>query len=186
VPWVLTGRPITVSANFTDPGKLDTQTASISWGDGTSDPHTAFDAFDQAFGDGTGSLSDSHVFTVPGTYAIDLIVTDDDQGVGGTAANVRVLTPAQAVGELVAMIDVAIAAATNPQVIAQLQQARAALTGSNNSSQNGALQMIQSGNNDAAIAFLQTCSTWLQRAGTGGADVAVPIALVQQVAAALE
>ncbi|HEX6126273.1 MAG TPA: hypothetical protein VFZ23_12940 [Pyrinomonadaceae bacterium] len=185
VPWVLTGLPITVSANFTDPGRLDHQTSAISWGDGTSDAHTAYNAFDEAFGDGTGSLSDTHVYNTPGTYAIDLTVTDSDLDSGAASATVRVLTPAQAVAEIVAMIDAAIAASTNPQVIAQLQQARNALTGINNTSQSGALHMIQTGNNEAAIAFLDTCSIWLQRAATGGADVAVPIALTQQVATAL-
>jgi hypothetical protein len=186
VPWVLTGLPVTVSANFADPGVLDRQTAEISWGDGTSDPHTAFNAFDEAFGDGTGNLSDTHVFTQPGTYAIELSVADDDLEGNTAAANVQVLTPAQAIAELVEMIDAAIAAATDPQVIASLQHARIALTGNNTNSQDGALKMIEAGNNEAAVAFLETCATWLQRSATGGADVALPILLVEQIAAALE
>ena len=81
--------------------------------------------------------------------------------------------------------DAAIAASTDPTVISQLQHARLALAGSRPTSQNGALQMIESGNNEAAIAFLGTCSTWLQRAAEGGANVALPNMLVQQVAASL-
>jgi hypothetical protein len=57
--------------------------------------------------------------------------------------------------------------------------------GSNENSYNGALRMIRSGNDEAAVAFLGRCSMWLQRAAEGGSDVAVPIALAQQVAAAL-
>jgi hypothetical protein len=186
VPWVLTGLPITVSSNFTDPGTLDRQTASISWGDGASDSNTQFDSFDEAFGDGTGSLSDKHVFTQSGVYTVDLIVVDDDQDLNGGAVNVQVLTPAEAVAEIVEMIDTAIAATTDPIVIAQLQHARLALTGSRPTSQNGALQMIEAGNNDAAIAFLSTCATWLQRASAGGSSVAVPLLLVEQIASALE
>jgi hypothetical protein len=185
VPWVLTGLPINVSANFADPGIPDHQTAAISWGDGTSDPHTAFDSFDEAFGDGTGSLSDSHVYNSPGAYAIDLTVADDDQDVGGTAVNVLVLTPEQAILELIAMIDAAIAATSDSTVRAQLLLARHALTGSNENSNNGALKMVRTGNNDAAAAFALTSAMWLERAAEGGADVAVPIALLEQVAAAL-
>ena len=185
VPWVLTGLPVSVAANFSDPGIPDRQTALVSWGDGSSDPNTAFNAFDEAFGDGAGSLSHSHLFNAPGTFSVQLTVTDDDAGSDAESANLRVLTPEQAVLELIAMIDAVIASTTDQQVLAQLQQARHALTGSNANSQNGALSMIRSGENEAAAAFALTSATWLQRAAEGGADVAVPIALLQQVAAAL-
>ena len=186
VPWVLTGRPITVSSSFADPGKLDRQTARIVWGDNTMDHDFEFDVFDEAFGDGSGNLSDTHVFTQPGTYTVELSVADDDFGSDITAVNVQVLTPAQAIGKIVEMIDAAIAAATDPQVIASLQHARIALTGNNQNSQDGALQMIEAGNNEGAVAFLETCAMWLQRAATDGSDVALPILLVEQIAAALE
>lgn len=186
VPWVLTGMPITVSTNFADPGTLDHQTASISWGDGSSDPNTAFNAFDEAFGDGTGSLSHSHTFTMPGTYALDLIVVDDDQGLGGAGASVRVLTPEQAVLELIAMIDAAIAATSDANIRASLERARVALAGTNDHSQNGALQMVRAGNNLAAAAFAQTAASWLLRAQQdGAAGMTAPIALLQQLATAL-
>jgi hypothetical protein len=45
--------------------------------------------------------------------------------------------------------------------------------------------MIRSGENAAAAAFALTSATWLQRAAETGVEVAVPIALLQQVAAAL-
>jgi hypothetical protein len=185
VPFVLTGMPITVSADFADPGVLDRQTATISWGDGSAESETSFDTFDEAFGDGSGSLSDKRAFNTPGTYSVELIVVDDDTDLDGKAMSLRVLTPAQAVGEIVAMIDLAISATTDPTVIAQLQHARLALTGSRPTSQNGALQMIQSGNNSAAIAFLGTSSLWLERSATGGANVATPLLLLNQIASAL-
>ena len=186
VPFVITGMPVKVSSNFTDPGVADRQTASISWGDGTSDEQGAFDIWDEAFGDGTGNLSDSHEYSAAGTYTIDLTVADDDQDESGTGASVRVVTPEQAVNEIVAMIDAAISAATDQTVRAQLQHAKLALTGNNPMSQNGALQMIQAGNNLAAAAFTQTSATWLSRAAQGGADVATAMALVEQLTAALE
>ena len=139
VPWVLTGLPVGISANFTDPGTLDRQTAQISWGDGTTDANTVFNAFDEAFGDGTGSLRHTHVFTAAGTYAVDLGIADDDGGFDIESASVRVLTPEQGVNELIAMIDTVIASTTDAKVLAELQKARHALTGSNPNSQNGAL-----------------------------------------------
>ena len=185
VPWVLTGVPVTVASNFGDPGLLDHQTAQISWGDGTTDANAAFNAFDEAFGDGVGSLSHSHVFTNPGTYTVQTTVTDDDADSDVESANVRVLTPEQAVLELIAMIDGVIASTTDQQVLSQLQKARRALTGTNANSQDGALNMIRAGENEAAAAFALDSVSWLERAAENGADVAVPIALLKQVAAAL-
>ncbi|HET9530701.1 MAG TPA: hypothetical protein VFQ92_10135 [Blastocatellia bacterium] len=185
VPWVLTGLPVGLTASFTDPGTLDNQIAQISWGDGTTESDTAFNSFDEAFGDGTGSLSHSHVFNAPGTYRVEFAVADDDGDFDLKSANVRVVTPEQAVIELIAMIDAAIASTTDTQALASLQQARHALTGSNENSHNGALKMIRSGENEAAAAFALTSVTWLERAAESGVDVAVPIALLQQVAAAL-
>jgi hypothetical protein len=185
VPWVLTGIPVRVAASFTDPGVLDHQSAQISWGDGTTNPDTSFNVFDEAFGDGTGNLSHSHVFNAAGTYVVQLTINDNDAGSDMESANVRVVTPEQAVIEIIAMIDTLIGTTTNEQVLAQLQQARRALTGTNENSQDGALKMIRAGENEAAAAFALTSATWLERAAEGGVDVAVPIALLQQVAAAL-
>ena len=101
------------------------------------------------------------------------------------SANVRVVTPEQAVIEIIAMLDAVIASTTDTQVLAQLRHAQVALTGTNENSHNGALKMIRAGENEAAAAFALTSATWLQRAAESGVDVAVPIALLQQVAAAL-
>ena len=95
---------------------------------------------------------------------MDLAVADDDGGFDIESANLRVVTPEQAVIELTAMIEAAIASTTDAQALARLQQARRALTGSNANSQNGALNMIRSGQNEAAAAFVLTSVTWLQRA----------------------
>ncbi len=59
------------------------------------------------------------------------------------------------------------------------------LIGSNDNSNNGALKMIQNGNSSAAVAFIKTSITWLTRAQEDGANVAVPIALLNQIAASL-
>lgn len=185
VPFVLTGLPVGVGASFTDPGILDHQISQIAWGDGTLDDNTVFIAFDEAFGDGSGSLSQKHVFTAAGTYAVDLAVADDDGGFDIETTTLRVVTPEQAVLELITMIDAVIATTTDSLALTRLQQARRALTGTNVNSQDGALNMIRAGENEAAAAFALTSVTWLQRAAESGVNVAVPITLLQQVAAAL-
>ena len=45
--------------------------------------------------------------------------------------------------------------------------------------------MIRAGEEEAGAAFALTSVTWLQRAAELGVDVAVPITLLQQVAASL-
>lgn len=185
VPFVLTGQPVTAAANFGDPGTPDRQTAEVAWGDGTAETQAAFSSFDEAFGDGAGSLAHNHRFSAPGTYTVRVTVTDSDGDADVESAAVRVLTPEQAILEVIGMIDTAIAGAADADVRASLRHARQALAGTNDHSNNGALQQLRSGNRIAAAAFTQTGATWLEKAGEEGADVAVPLALLEQIAAAL-
>jgi hypothetical protein len=71
----------TVSATFTDPGTLDTHTASILWGDGS--PAQMVSA--AALADGV-----DHVYGDNGSYSVTVTVTDDDGGSGGDTVNVLV------------------------------------------------------------------------------------------------
>ncbi|OGM10613.1 hypothetical protein A2Z67_05310 [Candidatus Woesebacteria bacterium RBG_13_36_22] len=64
------------SASFSDPGVLDTHTASWDWGDGNIVTGTITEL------NGSGSVSDSHQYTVSGVYTVTLTVTDKDGGVG--------------------------------------------------------------------------------------------------------
>ncbi len=185
VPFALTGLPLQVAADFTDPGLLDHQTGFLQWGDGTSDIETSFDSFDEAFGDGAGRLLQSHTYHTPGTYSVRLTVTDDDLGQDIENTTVRVLTPEQALLEVIAMIDTQIANTTNADVRTSLRRARRALTGTNEHSNDGALQMVRENNLLAAVAFVDTSVNWLQEAQNGGATVTVEIAVLKQVAAAL-
>lgn len=63
----IAGVPVRLSATFTDPGRADTQTASVAWGDGTTD--TTFKTFSDARNGATGQ---------PDTYQIVATITDDD------------------------------------------------------------------------------------------------------------
>lgn len=71
---------VTASANFADPGILDTHTAEWNWGDGTSTPGTVTES------NGSGSVSDQHTYTTPGIYKVQLTVTDDDGGSASVVA----------------------------------------------------------------------------------------------------
>jgi PKD repeat protein len=86
--------PTPLSVNFTDPGTIDTHTATINWGDGNTTNGTVSES------NGSGSVSGSHTYTTPGDYTITVTVTDNnnaagDSTAGTTAINqVSALTPA--------------------------------------------------------------------------------------------
>ena len=187
VPFVLTGLPLTAGASFTDPGRLDHQTATLDWGDGSVDPNAAFSLFDEAFGDGAGAVRHTHRYARAGSFGVALTVTDDDAGTDTESATVTVLTPEQAVTEILKRLDDIIAGTTDARVLKSLQKARKALAGSVvGVSANGALARIQAGTNRAAVAILLVeAINQLEAAEAGGADVATLIALLEQVAAAL-
>jgi chitodextrinase len=64
------GTSVETSATFTDPGILDTHTATWDWGD---------DSPSEGVVDGY-NVSGSHVYETPGVYTISLTVEDDDGG----------------------------------------------------------------------------------------------------------
>ncbi len=71
------GLPVTLTAEFSDPGRLDTQQATVDWGDGTVE--TTFDGFHDASFGHLGSLVHDHRYAA-GTYTLRVTVTDDDGG----------------------------------------------------------------------------------------------------------
>jgi PKD repeat protein len=75
---VQVGTAITASGSFTDAGRNDKHTATWTWGDGSTSPATLTQEA------GGGSVKDTHTFTTPGIYTVELTVADED---GGRATN---------------------------------------------------------------------------------------------------
>jgi VCBS repeat-containing protein len=65
------GTLINASATYSDPGVLDTHTATWNWGDYS----TSAGVID------TSNISGSHIYNTAGVYTITLVVEDDDGGV---------------------------------------------------------------------------------------------------------
>jgi hypothetical protein len=64
-----------VSASFSDAGIMDTHTAKIDWGDGSG-----LEDGSVVESGGSGTITGSHRYCVPGDYTITVTVTDDDGG----------------------------------------------------------------------------------------------------------
>jgi PKD repeat protein len=84
--------PITIEGGFTDPGAVDTHTATFDYGDGSPVDSTAYGA------SGHGDTTDTHAYTAPGTYTVTYTVTDEDGGSSFATVTVTVQTPEDALG----------------------------------------------------------------------------------------
>ncbi|MEM6793798.1 MAG: PKD domain-containing protein, partial [Acidobacteriota bacterium] len=68
-------------AAFTDPGLLDTHSATVDWGDGSAASVATIDPV-------TGTLGASHVYAASGTFTLEICVLDDDGGEGCATSDV--------------------------------------------------------------------------------------------------
>ncbi len=91
---ILPGQVVEFSASFTDPSHLDTHSAEWSFGDGTIVPGTLTEE-NEAPGS-SGTVPDTHVYQTPGTFEAEVVVLDDDGGMGSTAESVKVMTAQEA------------------------------------------------------------------------------------------
>lgn len=93
-PLVTTANELlTFGGSFSDPGKLDSHTATWNFGDGSSSV-TPIQA------GGSTNLSALHSYASAGTYNVSLTVTDDDGGVGQATTSVTVQTTQQALNKI--------------------------------------------------------------------------------------
>ncbi|MHB8861524.1 MAG: putative Ig domain-containing protein [Pirellulaceae bacterium] len=65
------GAPLDFTATFSDPGVVDSHTALIHWGDGTTSAGAVTES------NGQGRVSAGHTYTLAGTYSVRVEVTDD-------------------------------------------------------------------------------------------------------------
>jgi len=84
---------MTFGGSFSDPGALDSHTATWNFGDGATST-TSFGA------GGSAGLSVAHTYGAAGNYPVTLTVTDDDGGVGQATTKVAVQTPQQALASI--------------------------------------------------------------------------------------
>lgn len=83
------GETIDVSGAFTDPGWLDTHTASWDWDDGTSSTGTVVE--ENVYPDSTGTVTGNHQYYLADDYTVTLKVTDKDGDEGTVTLTVEVL-----------------------------------------------------------------------------------------------
>ncbi|MFC1715666.1 PKD domain-containing protein [Candidatus Poribacteria bacterium] len=74
--------PVVISGSFTDPGLLDTHTATINWGDSTTEAGQVNEV------NGSGTVTGSHTYTSVGSYTVTITVADDDGGSGSDSITV--------------------------------------------------------------------------------------------------
>jgi PKD repeat protein len=138
--------PISLQANFLDVGALDTQTASVSWGDGTTDD----------LGATSGTVSATHAYAQPGVYTVTLWVTDDDGGVGKATKSVTVADAQGALDDVAQSLqDLASTPGLSPAAQHALDKALAQLAGSNGGgASNGAITLLDDGDRNAALGAI--------------------------------
>ncbi len=155
--FVLPLVPIGVAAHFTDPGSLDTHTATVDWGDGAPPEHV---------GTVTSPFSADHAYATAGLYTIAVTVTDDDGGSATETHDIEVLDAVEAIDRSVtSLTDLATDPATSGLARLLLLPAIDALYGNHGgSSHNGAISKLGAGQTNAALEKIQQAEGYLSLA----------------------
>ena len=172
VPFVIQNAPVVGLAYFIDAGRLDTQTASVAWGDGLIS--RSFTTFTDAHGGEVGRLLAQYRYSAPGVYDVRVTVTDDDNGAGQATAGVTIVSPGRAMTTVVAMLDTLIAVTTD-STRGRLVAARGALA------EAGQLQDSDGNLTSAALELIAKAAVQLRNARLSrpsGAAGIEPIELV--------
>jgi PKD repeat protein len=82
------------SVSFSDTGTQDTHTAVWDWDDSTTTIGTVVET------SGSGTVSGSHTFSAPGTYSVEVTVTDDDGGYDSYIIIVEVVDADEAIEDM--------------------------------------------------------------------------------------
>ncbi len=168
--------PVTLGGSFDDV-PVDTHTAVVAWDDGQISAAVVDDVSDE--------LTASHTYSkAGGRTTVELVVTDDDNGVGTAQVPLTVHDPVSAAGTVLGWIDDWIAMASDPQAADALQQARDWLDGNNQGQgSNGALDKLESGNLVAALVKIAKVIVELEEAeAADGSDLSVGKILLTLVA----
>ncbi len=91
------GQPITIKGIFTDVGTLDTHTATIDWGDGTTSKALITEK------SGSGLLTGSHKYAKGDVYDVKVSLSDDDNGTA-TQATTALITGAGINGRVLQIV----------------------------------------------------------------------------------
>ena len=93
--FILPHHLLTFNGSFTDPGWLDTHTATWDFDDGTVVAGTLTEENEQP--DSTGTSTADHAYSEPGDYMGTLTVTDDDDGIGTDTSTVTIISAEEAI-----------------------------------------------------------------------------------------
>ena len=93
--FILPHHLLAFTGSFTDPGWLDTHTATWDFGDGTVVAGTLTEENEQP--DSIGTSRTDHAYSEPRDYMVTLIVTDDDGGTGTDTSTVTIMSAEEAI-----------------------------------------------------------------------------------------
>ncbi|MEA2078984.1 MAG: hypothetical protein U9P00_03850 [Pseudomonadota bacterium] len=172
-PFVFVSLGMTAVGTFTDPGKPDTQVATIDWDDGAADPSAEFDIFTDASGGVTGLIEQQHLYRQAGTYSIRLGIADDDDGRTSVTLDVEVVSPINALESVVEELDLILATTTGTdEYTTAILDAQNSLVGNDiGAGNNGAIDKITSEEPMAALTMIEAALEALQRAEIAGSDL---------------